>query len=125
MARSIRTFLTDPDGNTLNRDIQFTANGDFQIVEGLEDVSERVSAYLLTNLGEYLYDGTIGVNYKMYRQLTETDIQLIRSNLTERLLTIPDIRTVNDLQVEFRENRTLAITAILTAISGEVLTVSA
>lgn len=97
-------------------------NGDFVFVEGIDAVRQRVLIRLRTQLGEWAFDNTLGLDYlgEVFRK--DADVGLIRSRVLALVAGTPGVLQVRFVDVTAdNAARTLSITFVF-LVDPDVLT---
>ena len=120
MARSLAVFQYDDDGNVVEQDIRLDERGDLAILTGLEELRERAACRLQLFKGEDIYNRAAGLPLReeiLERPFSEG---IAASVISAELLRIPEILTVEEIDIEIDDNRHLSYSSgRITSIFGE------
>ena len=110
-------FLVSDDG-----DLVFT-DSRLQMVDGTEELGQRVRLALLTHRGEWFADETYGVPWRPDVLRKAPDLGLIEAVLRAKVLDVPGVQTVKSLTVDLDyEARALAVDWEVIVGSSEAVT---
>lgn len=85
-------------------------DGDFLLIDNAERVAQQIKVKLLTFLGEWFLDTTWGVPYLEYILVKQPNQELIKQILSEQILSIDDVKSLNALELDYQVKvRTLII----------------
>ena len=74
-------------------------NGDIVMIEGLDEVRQRVLFRMRTQLGEWDFDTTLGLDYFGEILKNDPDLALIQTRILTLVATTPGVLQVRDLDV--------------------------
>ena len=85
-------------------------DGDFLLIDNAERVAQQIKVKLLTFLGEWFLDTTLGVPYLEYIRVKQPNQELIKQILSEQILSVDDVKSLNALELDYQVKvRTLII----------------
>lgn len=103
-------------------ELQLDNNGDIKLVDGNEELLQRVRLALNTWRGEWLFDQRVGVPYFeriLGTKLTQQNINRLKAELIEVFSQIPGVLSVNSLTLNFDTTaRSLTVAVAITGDSG-------
>ena len=80
-------------------DIHFDETGNLVFVAGVDEIADRVAAYMLTHLGENLDDPDFGLDHKVYRERPPAEYDLIRRDIIAKIDLLDGVKMVNRLDI--------------------------
>ncbi len=105
-----------------NSDLQFV-NGDLVLLDGADEVAQRISINLRTLKGECFMDPEIGVPYIQRIFKKNTSIELITSLFRNAILADPGVSELLTLSFDFAAaTRTFTLNFSVRTTTDEVLT---
>lgn len=107
-------FALDPETN----DIYFDSTGNWALVTNKELAYQNIKIAILTQLGEYGFDTTLGIDYK--KLISEKlDIVFLSNQLRDNLLRLSYVTDV-ELIIESIQKRVATFTVRCTTTWGDV-----
>lgn len=93
-----------------SHDLDLSAGGDATLIDGAQRIAQQITITLLTFLGEWFLDVTVGVPYFEQVLVKAPDRAALEAIFRTRIAAVPGVRLVRrlDLQID-REGRTLAV----------------
>lgn len=97
-------------------------NGEFQVVEGDEELAQAVRIELSTYKNEWFLDAQMGVDYYGKVLVKQPNEEEIRTELVQAILREPRMRSVDTLNILIdRRQRKLSVSFQATARDGSTL----
>lgn len=96
-------FRTDADGDMV------ADNGDIALVGDVDGIKQLVGQYLAFYLGEWFLDEEIGVPYFERILIKNPSLVEVREWMRQTILSVPGVREVLSLTVEYTGNRIVDI----------------
>ena len=85
-------------------------DGDFLLIDNAERVAQQIKVKLLTFLGEWFLDTTLGVTYLEYILVKQPNQELIKQILSEQISSVDDVKSLNALELDYQVKiRTLIV----------------
>lgn len=85
-------------------------DNDLMIIDNAERVAQQILITLRFWLGEWFLDTTQGVPYLEYILVKNPNINHVRQILTEAILSVEGVQTINDMTLDFdQRNRRLYV----------------
>lgn len=88
MPRSIRSLDFNPDGSISNNDIRVDSSGNLAVVDGLDEIKDRVTSSVLLRQGEDIWDENFGINYALLSNLSPIYRALIPSAILAHIIVL-------------------------------------
>lgn len=120
MATGLSVFEYDSDGKILTQDLRLDESGDLVLVTGLDELRERVICRLQMFRGENVYNRSEGLpltGQVLERPYSEA---LAASAISAEILNIPEVTSVEDVEVVVEDRHLSYTSARLTSIFGDL-----
>ena len=118
MTTGIYDLALDP----ITHDITFDGAGNLLLTDMRDLIAQRIRVRLRTQLGEYDYDLSMGVDYLGVVFRKNPDMLLIRSIVVEQILAVPGTREIISLDlIQDNLTRQLTIDFRVLAQSGAII----
>ena len=120
MATSLSVLRFDSDGKILEQDIRLDESGDLALVTELKELQERTTCRLQMFRGEDVFDRTSGL------PLTQRVLQrpyseaLAASVISSEILQIPEVETVEDVEITVTDRHLSYVATRITSSFGEI-----
>ena len=116
MARTLSMF----DGDSDHQDLHLDARGDLAVVEGIEDVRQRVHQRLRFFLGEWFLDVADGIPYREEVFTRPISAGLAAALVTDQISAVPGVTAVKSVDASLDAlRRRFTYTAVVTTPYGE------
>lgn len=100
-------------------DIYTDDSGDWVMVEGADEVAQRVSVALKTHRGEWLFDTGLGLPYRESIMVKNPNIERIQGLARALIVSIDDVTGITKLPLLYNAaERTLRVEGQITTIYG-------
>lgn len=113
----MKTFYIDP----ITNDIVLDGSNSFKMVEGDEELIQRVILTITTNLGEWF----LNVGYGFRRSVAQgkrRNLDEITEELYAAILQVNGVEIVEDVQINFKQKeRTLSVDFTFRKSTGDLL----
>ncbi len=83
-------------------------NGDIRLIQGLDQVRQRIEVRLQTQRGEWDFDSLLGLDYLGEILIMNPDLGLVRSRVLELVASTPGVLQVSNIETTL-EDRVLTI----------------
>ncbi|USE78978.1 hypothetical protein NDR89_20290 [Cupriavidus gilardii] len=95
---------------TFGHDLDLSPAGDTSLIDGAERIAQQIKVTLLTFLGEWFLDITVGVPYLEQVLVKAPDRAALEAIFRSRIAAVPGVRLVRriDLQID-HQGRALAV----------------
>lgn len=118
MTTGIYDLALDPT----THDLVFDAGGNLTLVDMADLIAQRIRVRLRTQLGEYDFDTSMGVDWRGQVFVKNPDMLLIRSIIVEQILAVPGTREIISLDLtQGNTTRQLTVDFRALAQSGAII----
>jgi hypothetical protein len=112
--------------NPTTWDLEFSDEGQLQLVDGAELVAQRLTYRLRTHVNEWLLDVTMGLDYRGNILIKAVDLGLVRAEILVLLQTCPGVQRVTQLDLDHdTAARHLDVTFAVLTDEGDTLIATA
>lgn len=120
MATGISVFEYDADGVQTSHDIHLNAEGDLAVVDALEELRQRIACRLLMFRGEDIFNVRQGIPLTEEILGVALDRTVATSIITSEILSIPEVTSVQRIDVEVEDRHLTYVAATVTSVFGSI-----
>jgi len=120
MATGLSSFQYDANGDVISHDIHLNAEGDLAVVNGLEELRQRIACRLQMFRGENIYNVNQGIPLRNEILGVGLNPSVATSIITSEILSIPEVTSVQDIDLTLEDRHLTYVAATVESVFGTI-----